>query len=90
MAHDGALFSPTRKGAFFDGESIDEDIEDELLPKKGAALSHVVSRHLLGRAYRTLWWGVCILSEASGLHMLCKVSAAHLLGTAKGQSAAHL
>jgi hypothetical protein len=39
VAHDGALFSPTRKGAFFDGESVDEDIEDELLPKKGAALS---------------------------------------------------
>lgn len=38
VAHDGALFSPTRKGAFFDGESVDEDIEDELLPQKGAAL----------------------------------------------------
>ena len=39
VAHEGALFSPTRKGAYFDSDSIEEDIEDELLVKKGAVVS---------------------------------------------------
>jgi len=37
VAHEGALYSPTRRGSYFDDNvSVDDDIEDELLEKKGA------------------------------------------------------